>query len=38
VDGTYLAFAPDLNAIRLVNMMKRIEVEPSLFDYEEAWR
>lgn len=38
VDGTYLAFAPDLNALKLVNMMKRIEVEPSLFDYEEAQR
>ncbi len=37
VDGTYLAFAPDLNASKLVNMMKRIEIEPSLFDYEEAW-
>ena len=38
VDGTYLAFAPDHNALRLVSMMKRIEVEPSLFGYEEAWK
>ena len=37
VDGTYLAFAPDFNALRLINMINRIEEEPSLFECQEAW-
>lgn len=31
VDGTYLAFAPDTNAKRLVNMMQEIRMQHSMF-------
>lgn len=30
VDGTYLAFGPDVNSIRLIEMMRRIASQPAL--------
>jgi hypothetical protein len=30
-DGTYLKFGPDVNTVRLVKMLNRVEAEPSLF-------